>query len=245
MKIIVDTNVWYQLPENPSLIDNLDSKITFSTFLNYFELLKTRSVVSNANVQRKIINEMDKYQKLFTPPFVHIAKLHKYFHFKDLVVLQDYIYFLIAFKNGDFIDPIKINSFFEYIDEINTDFSNYAETLNQKAAEIKMRIKDNKKHLAIDSTDLTNEFLLNIIRQATQQNIENFDFSNIELLSKTLNLFFKKLEVGEFRAVTNDIVDFFLLSYVQPGDLYLTKEKKWINLIKQAGCENYLHKNCE
>ena len=243
MRLIIDTNIWYQLPENPTLIKETEKENAHSTFLNYFELLKTRNVVSNPEKVRKIINVMDKYQKIFTPPFVHMAKLHSFYHFNDLTQLKDYITFLVAFKNGDYINPEQKKGFFDYIDAVNNDFSNYAMYLNDEASKIKNNIKNNKKHLSLDSTKFTNSYILNLINQATNRNLVEFDFQKIELFSKTLNQFFKKLEVGDFLATTNDIIDFLILSYVQPGDLYFTKEKKWINLIKEADCEKYLYKN--
>jgi len=38
----------------------------------------------------------------------------------------------------------------------------------------------------------------------------------------------------------NDWYDFAILAYVQPGDKYWTREKRWINLINDAGCGHYL-----
>ena len=244
MKLILDTNIWYLLPNNPNLIDENDKDKVYATFLNYFELLKTRSVVSNSENHRKIIIEMDKFKKLFTSPFVHMAKLHSFYHYNDLLALQDYLDFLVAFKSGDYIDPQKINDFHLHIDSVNQDFADLAKLFNTEAAKIKERIKNNKKHLDSDSSNSTNLYILDLIHRATGRNLDKFEFQKIELFSKTLNLFFKKLEVGNFSATTNDIIDFFMLSYVQPGDLYFTKEKKWMNLIKEAGCENYLYKNC-
>lgn len=70
--------------------------------------------------------------------------------------------------------------------------------------------------------------------------ISTMDFTKIELLIRTLDLFFKRLEVGELKATTNDIVDFLILSYVQPGDQFVTNDKKWKKLITDAGCSKYL-----
>ena len=38
----------------------------------------------------------------------------------------------------------------------------------------------------------------------------------------------------------NDLNDLFILAYVRRGDKYWTKDQKWIDLIKEAGCEEYL-----
>ena len=39
----------------------------------------------------------------------------------------------------------------------------------------------------------------------------------------------------------NDWFDFSILAYVQPGDKYWTNDRKWLRLIKEAGCEEYLY----
>lgn len=39
----------------------------------------------------------------------------------------------------------------------------------------------------------------------------------------------------------NDLFDLYNLAYVRRGDKYWTNEKKWIKLIKEAGCEKYLY----
>lgn len=62
-----------------------------------------------------------------------------------------------------------------------------------------------------------------------------------ELLIKTLDHFFKTLETSGMKVQANDWYDFAILAYIQPGDKYWTREKRWINLIKDAGCEEYLY----
>lgn len=39
----------------------------------------------------------------------------------------------------------------------------------------------------------------------------------------------------------NDWYDFAILTYVQPGDKYWTREKRWLKLITEAGCSEYLY----
>ena len=42
------------------------------------------------------------------------------------------------------------------------------------------------------------------------------------------------------KMVPNDWYDLTLLAYVEPGDKYWTKEGKWNQLIREAGCAAYL-----
>lgn len=45
------------------------------------------------------------------------------------------------------------------------------------------------------------------------------------------------------KANDSDWFDFAILGYVQPGDKLWTYDKKWINLIKNAGCAEYLYES--
>ncbi len=65
-----------------------------------------------------------------------------------------------------------------------------------------------------------------------------FDWERLELFEEVLHLFFKDLELGARSMEGNDFIDLFLMLYVIPGRKYWTKEKKWINYIKQAGLED-------
>jgi hypothetical protein len=242
MKIILDTNIWYDI-ENNEIFKNPDLKSNITvTFLNYFELIKKPRIITDPDLFRKIFTKMDEYDKIFEPPFVYIAKLHNYYHYNVLIEQYDYINFLINFKKGDFIDPAKESDFREYVKEMDKDFEILANTYNEEALNIKAKIKNNKKHLISDSSKFTNEYLQFIVSKATKQNLEGFDFKNIQLFSETLDGFFKKMEVGELIMKTNDIVDYMMLSYVQPGDKYYTKDKKWIRLISDSNNSQYLYK---
>lgn len=242
MKIILDTNIWYDI-ENNEIFKNVDfSKKIAVTFLNYFELIKKPRIITDPDLFRKIFRKMDEYDKIFEPPFVHIAKLHNFYHYNILIEQQDYINFLVNFKKGDFIDPAKESDFKEYVKDMDKDFEILANHYNEEALKIKSKIKNNRKHLIADSSRFTNDYLQFIVSKATKQNLEGFDFENIKLLSETLDVFFKRMEVGELIMKTNDIVDYMMLSYVQPGDLYYTKDKKWIKLISESNNTHYLYK---
>jgi hypothetical protein len=56
-----------------------------------------------------------------------------------------------------------------------------------------------------------------------------------------MDAFFKDLETGARTIERNDWNDLFVLTYVKPGDKFWTKERKWKDLIKAAGCGHYLY----
>ena len=240
MKIILDTNIWLDLFDNRNLLDGLEQSLISTTFLNYFELIKKKRIVTDVEKFRWVFNKMDEFQKNFDPPFVHIAKQHQFFHYNVLMKLRGLFDFLSNYKNGTIIVEENIKAFYDYIDEVNQDFQNLSTSYNFEAKQIQAQIKNRSKHLKRETITLIEKYIANIVDLITGQDIKSMDFSKIELLVKTLDLFFKKLEVGDIVSVTNDILDFFILSYVQPEDLYVTKDKKWKTLIIDSGCEKYL-----
>lgn len=240
MKIILDTNIWLDLFDNRNLLDGLEQSLICTTFLNYFELMKKKRMVTDEKKFRWIFNKMDEFQKNFDSPFVHIAKQHQFFHYNVLIKLRGFFDFLSNYRNGTVIVEENIKPFYDYADDVNQDFQNLSTSYNFEAKQIQGQIKNRSKHLKRETITLIEKYIANIVDLSTGQDIESMDFSKIELLVRTLDLFFKKLEVGDIVLVTNDIMDFFILSYVQPGDFYVTKDKKWKRLIKDSGFGNYL-----
>ncbi len=240
MKVILDTNIWYAIDTNPIFSDKDVKKSIVVTYLNYFELIKKRTIITEPELFRRIFIAMDSYEKIFEPPFVYMAKLYKFYHYHIFKELGDQISFISNFKNGDYIDPSKEKDFIEYISHINSDFQELVDSFNQEAKLIKTRIKNLQKHRERNSLNDTSDFVLFLIKQATKQNFDFSDISKLELLIETLNSFFKKMEVGELIMNANDVADFLMLSYVQPGDKYYTEDKKWKKLIVASGKESYL-----
>jgi hypothetical protein len=71
----------------------------------------------------------------------------------------------------------------------------------------------------------------------------NVDLSSFQLIINTLDTFLINLEKGACSWQQNDDEDLFNLIYVEPNDKYLTQEKRWKNIIKEAGMEAYLFEN--
>lgn len=243
MKIILDTNVWLDFFDDRNLLDGLDSSLVTPTFLNYFELMKMKKIADSKYVYKFkwIFNKMDEFHnKIFDPSFVHLAKQNKFYHFNVLLELRGFFDFFKNYKEGVILSEEKAKEFINNIDLINQDFADFSQLLNNKAQEIKVKIKNTKSHINRDSIILVENYVSWFVNLATGQDISMMDFSKIEILIKVLDLYFKRLEIGTIISETNDIIDFLFLCYVQPGDFYVTKDKKWKRLIKDSGCERYL-----
>ena len=71
--------------------------------------------------------------------------------------------------------------------------------------------------------------------------IENYDWEKLELFLSVYLEFKKNLVQNGNRSVQiNDFWDLWNMVYVQPGSLYWTGEKKWNELIENAGLGHYI-----
>lgn len=247
MKIIADTNIWYYLGKDDSLYDMVKTEPIYPTFANIYELSKSDNILNHEELSRSAIQRLFAFKKntIYEPPFFYVARLHNNLEFDPLKEIGSWLTFTEKFAKGHSIEPSKRDDFKKEIDQIRNDLNLGAIFFNEEVEKIRKRIEHKKEHKKIDSLQGTGGFINFIVESTTdkQYNLEGFDLNRVELLIKTLDHFFKTLETTAMKIKENDWFDFSILAYVQPGDKYWTYDKKWINLIKGAGCEQYLYKN--
>ena len=246
MNIVCDTNIWYdavmgkvELSKKHSLIipilvvEELSITNKIDTDPRLVKEVVRVMMRKNGEISNTIVNQSLPFFNLFhinnpTPPVLDKA--------------QEFLEFTRKLANEldtpEFIDATR-----EYRIERNKAYDELVITINDLALGIKLKITDKEAHLKYDATkdhiELIKDWTLNI----TENNIpEDFEWSQIELFLAVMNVYFKKLETGEYQMAQNDIFDFFMLLYVQPGSIYWTRDKKWFNLIMEAGMEKYLFK---
>lgn len=245
MKIIADTNIWYYLGKDRSIYEKVKGESICPTFVNIYELSKSDNILNHEELSRLAIQKLFAFKSnvIYEPPFIYIAKLHNYFLFDPLKEIGGWLKFTEKFANGLSIEPSKKDDFKKEIDRIRDDLNSGAQFFNEKAEKIRKRISNKKEHKKKDTHQITGGFINFIVETMTDKkcNLEGFDLNQVDLLIRTLDHFFKTLETSKMKIKDNDWFDFSILAYVQPGDKYWTNDKKWINLIKDAGCEKYLY----
>ncbi len=245
MKIVVDTNIWYGLGQENELFEIVKDKPLSPTFVNIHELSKTENLVDKEDLTRSAIQMLFRFQKyvIFEPPFIYLAKLHQKFDYNVEKEIGHWLNFTSKFAKGHSIDPEKKEKFKEQVEQMRDSFIEVSDFFNQEAEKTRNRIINKKSHRKIDTYQITGRFLNYCVEKSTNNecNLDNFEMDKVELLVKTLDFFFKTLETSKMKVQPNDWYDFTILAYVQPGDKYWTREKRWINLIKDAGCEKYLY----
>ena len=245
MNIIADTNIWYGLGQENELFEKVKAEPICPTFPNIHELSKSENLIDKEELSRSAIRMLFKFKDnvIYEPPFIHLAKLNQEYEYDVEKEIGHWLNFTSKFAKGHSIETSKADEFRKQIEDIRKDLTEVSDTFNEEAEKIRQRILNKKDHKKIDTYQITAGFLDFCVKKSTKDecNLDDFEMDKAELLIKTLDHFFKTLETSGMKVQANDWYDFAILAYVQPGDKYWTREKRWINLIKEAGCEEYLY----
>lgn len=245
MKIIADTNIWYYLGQKVIRYESIMNQPIRPTFVNIFELSKSHNLLDKEDLSRSAIQMLFKFRErvIYEPPFIYLAKLHQDYIFDPQNEIRNWLTFTEKIASGYSFDESKKEDLKKTLDSISAGLSSVADIFNDECEKVRLLIKNKKAHKQIDSHQITSHFINICVETLTggKCNLYGFDLNRIELLVRTLDHFFKTLETSRMKIQPNDWYDFAILAYVQPGDKYWTREKRWINLITQAGCEDYLY----
>ncbi len=245
MKIIADTNIWYYLGQKVIRYESIMNQPIRPTFVNIFELSKSHNLLDKEDLSRSAIQMLFKFRKkvIYEPPFIYLAKLHQDYIFNPQSEIRNWLTFTEKIASGYSFDESKKEAIKMKLDSISAGLSSGADLFNAECEKSRLLIKNKKAHKQIDSHQITGRFINVCVETLTggKCNLYEFDLNRIELLVRTLDHFFKTIETSRMKIQPNDWYDFAILAYVQPGDKYWTREKRWIELITQAGCEDYLY----
>lgn len=245
-KTICDTMIWYYFGNGKLDRKVYENETLAVTFINVHEVATTFNLLNVVDEVRSAIQQMMTLPKttLFDPPLIHLARLANSKFDYDSFAENDSIFNatqLIA--KGHEIEPAKRPDFLKWLEEHEKPVEEFASFTNEKIDEIRKRITDKKKHAAEDATQGNRQFVSTLVQMSTEgkYNLDNLDWSRVELFERTLSSFFKELELsGNMRFQPNDLFDLLNLVYVEPGDRYFTMEKRWNNRIRNAGLEHYI-----
>jgi hypothetical protein len=246
-RIIVDTNIWlHVLGDNDELFEEVKKDIT-PMYNNLWELCITGCHNSKPTKVRKAIQKVMKAQHnmIFSHSLRYLTEIanKKKFRSEILKGTFDLLEFSAKIANGGFIQENQKETFYEFIKKEKQKLADIANDYNRIAKECKEKIKNLKKHCERNTFHHVIHYFNYIVSQATngKYNLKKLPLCNYELLICVTDLLFKKLETGEKIWERNDLFDLYNLAYVRRGDKYWTNERKWIEIIKEAGCEEYLY----
>jgi hypothetical protein len=246
MKIVIDTNKLYDLGSNELLLHKVSQEPITPTFVSLRELTTTGNLLAKPTEVRDACRAMLRYEdKLITePPFLYLAKLYESKSLDGINPPPHDLVIARMLAAGETIAPGQEDKFYEFVKERRAELQKGADIFNHNAIGIRERIGENKRqHLAIDSLQLTAEFIQFCVSEATNKHsdLAGYTSEKFELLLVVLDQFFKKIETSPMSYKPNDLYDFALLAYVQPGDKLWTSDGRWVGLIKEVGLERYLY----
>lgn len=245
MKIIPDTNIWYHLGENKSILQQVTGQPIAPTFINLRELTFTGALVERETNAREAIRAMLEFKNnmIFDSPYVHLAKLFSNYQYDSQKACEHDVAVALRFANGGSVAGEHRDAFHRIMEGKQKTFQAFADFSNAQLYRIREQIATNRRnHLKEESLQLTADFINLLVAQSTnnETDLVNCDLNQCELLIRTVDHFFKRMETTEMSFKGNDLYDFSLLAYVQPGDKFWTREKRWIGLITDAGMGEYL-----
>ncbi len=251
MDIICDTNIWYNIGSG-----NIDTSTVSSTdklignYNNIDEFAGTINLLYSPDKTTKAIQAMYQFSQnhfLLDPPFTHIIKLHKPNFNIDLSEHTDFmIEFTTAIANGNtFLDEQKEDEFKTICEERKQKLQNLTNVYNSEAERIRQEIKGKKIKKKADRIPSIRNLISTFAseQRGGEHLAPEYDWTKIELFENAFLDFLINLEKGAIKSTANDWYDLFLLAYVQPDKKVWTKEKKWINIINNAGMSKYLYDN--
>lgn len=243
MKIITDTNIWYNLGRDDSLLEKVKDLPITPSFVNLRELTKTGAMVEREESVRAAIQVMLLFRDrlVLEPPFIHLVKLCKEYSFDGAKACENEFAIAERFAAGGRIAPEHMHDFQAILDEKNDVFQGSADIFNTQAERIRST-KSKGVNKADNSIEYTADFINFCVVKSTdgRVNLEGCQLSNFELFLVTLDHFFNKMETIPMKFKGNDWYDFTQLAYVQPGDKFWTLEQRWITMINDAGMGDYL-----
>lgn len=255
-KVVCDTMIWYNISAGLIPRNRYENFELISTYLNIHEILTSSHLLNESEktftaldllIKESDIRYLNHFQYFDEKINENIDKNVK---FEQLRFVENVISGALKYKatiesnnldtqiqNRAFAD---LNSFFLqekeevlYTKEIINEYRD-----NHSKAEIKKIIKSNageKAHL-----EATKNNFVYFFSKGTLNDASNVDLSSFQLIVHTLDTFLINIEKGACSWQQNDNEDLFNLVYVGPNDKYWTQEKKWKNIIKEAGMEAYL-----
>lgn len=244
MKVICDTNVWYDLADGKYDLEKVASWTLCATYVNISELSKTQNYIDRIDVVREALRQIFKRKAdiNFYNPLEHIIKLQEASYPINWNQLTPMLQFTEQVMRGHVVTQGMeeiANAFFndfkrelvEMTNVVNADLEQHrANSDRALLSEKENFVELNKRRIETFVTSFLPSFKFN----------NGFDWSQLELFHATLGMWIQDLLANKKMIRANDWNDLFILAYVQPGIKYWTAEKKWNRLILESGLGHYL-----
>lgn len=239
--IICDTNIWYSIGRKSIDVEPVGNALCYH-YLTVVELLATTNSLYSPEDHQGAIDSLfsiGRYEDSHMfPVFDHIHHLYDASYSYNENVIGNMLTNLKLLSWADLSAGIR-SEYFTKGDKVRDLQEMEAIKINKYSLENKAAFRQFKQY---DYTTEIREKIIMEVNQSANSNVMdmNFDWTKIELLVAAMKESSKKLTTG-LTFKKNDWNDLLQLAYVQPGNLYWTKEKRWKRIITDSGMEHYLY----
>lgn len=243
MKTIIDNNIFYGIHDKQIDIEKIDVENPMMTNSNIDEFARSYNLIYKTDTVKGALRSAFKLcekRLIGRNPYMYILELDNKSlklteHDKEIIKLTEMIAkgFEVTEENQEYV----LNN---WIRQREIELIEIAAIFNEWFKNIKADEKfDVKRVKTKELVEYMKSLLDENIRNWTSSHIgkeigisKNFDWSKLDLFIHAFAAFFKSnLSGGAFKP--HDAYDLNQLIYVQPGDKFWTKEKKWQNIIHE------------
>jgi hypothetical protein len=242
--IICDTNIWYNIGNGLIREEDILDKPLSMHWLSLGELVSTNKSFTNPELLRNAaLSAIKGNRKLYHyPPLNHIAYLFDQSNVFEANMQLGLAALILQLNNPAQSAEREINYDAKKKNiEIKKDL---VEKTNANSINLKKKIKNKKQYMNADNIDAVRKFIVDEVNNYFKKELFDtklFDWKKLELYEGAMKMLSKMLVVGQTKLTQNDLVDIFQLVYVQPGNLFWTRDKKLKEIIKMASLEHYLY----
>ena len=240
--ITCDTNIWYSIDS----LSRTDPQANLNATLINLELCRTPKNLTRLDETRVACKQLVQRNKgiCVYSPLKSIAVTSGIGEDDgNEALVQDCMTFIANVAEGAEIDPNKRAAFAAMLQFEQKRLTDVAEQLNglvDSVRELGINKRDPKRKTDINATkQLIASLVETVIKREVQ--VDQIKWDETELFLHTMHCLHLDFEVSKRRWQPNDVNDLYNLAYVGKSEKYWTLEKRWINVIKQAGMGHYLY----
>lgn len=255
IKIICDTNIWYNLGDG-----RIDSKVAeenhlVATFYTFEELNTTYNILNDSDKVIKTSQAIIQYSKeqILENAILYLARTMDKFFVDERYTYNlgmrnwNEVRLLARTPVGSKFPQWVVDMYEENIKNREKEGVDIAKAENLLSDSVRQEAKKAYKKDKQNYFDAVANNIVSLLglylKEFTKEKVEfpsDYKFEQIELFLNAYVEYFFRLDVGGMRVQANDAYDLYNLIYVKPGMKYWTLENRWLTIIKDSGMGHYL-----
>lgn len=242
--------IWYYLSMAKLTLPDPSKYALVCTHSTITELAFTPNIFGKLDIVQEAVNQIlnSASDILMAPPLDYARMIIDNSYNQEFKVEDDLVFaFLRVVMNhpsDGLIDNESKEQLTFIVNERNKNFVAWASYLNELNEPMKNMSSQLKRYHSQEELklDLRKLFMLELNdSHNTNYTAEEISWDSFEFYENIHSQYYRNLRFSKMKADSNDKYDLENMIYVQPNDLYWTKEKRWLRMAKESNLENYLY----